>query len=109
MDAFKNIKTGSKPLKAISVYSQLSLKTKELYEKIKKEKNDIDSKKLVYATNDGKTIFNFNFNTCNISLDLASGIFRKKTSLKDAEDKQLEMTTLLKKLKRYNPYKPIKK
>ena len=107
MDAFKNIKTGSKPLKAISVFSQLSLKAKELYEKIKKEKNDIDAKKLVYATTDGKTIFNFN--TCNISLDLASGIFRKKTLLKDAEDKQLEMTTLLKKLKRYNPDKPIKK
>ena len=107
MDAFRNIKTGSKPLKAISVFSQLSLKAKELYEKIKKEKNDIDAKKLVYATTDGKTIFNFN--TCNISLALASGIFRKKTSLKDAEDKQLEMTTLLKKLKRYNPDKPIKK
>ena len=107
MDAFKNIKTGSKPLKAISVFSQLSLKAKELYEKIKKEKNDIDAKRLVYATTDGTNIFNFN--TCNISLDLASGIFRKKTSLKDAEDKQLEMTTLLKKLKRYNPDKPIKK
>ena len=107
MDAFKDIKTGSKPLKAIGVFSQLSLKAKELYEKIKKEKNDIDPKKLVCATTDGKTIFNFN--VCNISLDLASGIYRKKTSLKDAEDKLLEMTILLKKLKRYNPDKPIKK
>ena len=33
-------------------------------------------------------------------LTLMSGIYRKKTSLKDAEDKQLEMTILLKKAKK---------
>ena len=39
--------TDSKSLNAISYFSQLSAKTKEFYEKIKKEKNDIDPEKFV--------------------------------------------------------------
>ena len=35
--------TNSKSLKSISYFSQISTQVKELFEKIKKEKNDIDS------------------------------------------------------------------
>ena len=42
----KQLDTDSKSLKAISYFSQLS-KGKKLYEKIKKEKNDIDPEKFV--------------------------------------------------------------
>ena len=38
--------TNSKSLKSISYFSQISTKVKELFEKIKKEKNDIDSEDL---------------------------------------------------------------
>ena len=38
--------TNSKSLKSISYFSQISTKVKELFEKIKKEKNDIDSENL---------------------------------------------------------------
>ena len=38
----KQLDTNSKSLKSISYFSQLSTKAKELFEKIKKEKNDID-------------------------------------------------------------------
>ena len=38
--------TNSKSLKWISYFSQISTKVKELFEKIKKEKNDIDSENL---------------------------------------------------------------
>ena len=51
--------TDSKSLKSISYFRRLSTKAKELFEKIKKEKNDIDPEKFVCAKTDG-TIFNFN-------------------------------------------------
>ena len=38
--------TNSQSLKSISYFSQISTKVKELFEKIKKEKNDIDSENL---------------------------------------------------------------
>ena len=38
----------TKSLKSISYFSQLSTKAKELFEKIKKEKNDIDPEKFVW-------------------------------------------------------------
>ena len=41
----KQLDTNSKSLKSISYFSQLSTITKELSEKIEKEKNDIDPKK----------------------------------------------------------------
>ena len=92
--------TDSKSLKSISYFSQLSTKAKELFEKIKKEKNDIDPEKFVCVKTDG-TIFNFN--KFKISLDLASNIYRDKSFLKDAENKQREIKILLNKLKTYNP------
>ena len=55
----KQLDTNSKSLKSISYFSQLSTKAKELFEKIKKEKNDIDPEKFVCVKTDG-TIFNFN-------------------------------------------------
>ena len=58
-------------LKSISYFSQLHTKGKELFEQIKKEKNDIDPEKFVCVETDG-TIFNFN--KFKISLDLASNI-----------------------------------
>ena len=44
---------------AIDYFSQLGPKAKELYLKIKKDKNDIDPEKFVCIKTDG-TIFNFN-------------------------------------------------
>ena len=58
----------SKSLKAISYFSQLSARAKELYERIKREKNDINLEKFVCVETD-RTIFNFN--KFKISLDLA--------------------------------------
>ena len=60
LDAIKNISTDSKSLKTISYFSQLSPEAKELFEKIKKEKNNIDPKKLV-CTKTSNTTFNFKF------------------------------------------------
>ena len=77
----KQLDTNSKSLKSISYFTQLSTKAKELFEEIKKERNDIDREKIFYVKTDG-TIFIFNkFKT---SLDLASNIYRKKNLLKDA-------------------------
>ena len=47
----KQLDTNSKSLKSISYFSQLSTKTKELLEKIKKEKNDIDPEKICLCKN----------------------------------------------------------
>ena len=52
-------------------FCQLNAKAKELQEKIKKEKTDIDPEKVVYVKTDG-TIFNFN--KFNNSLDLDSNL-----------------------------------
>ena len=97
--------TDSKSLKSISYFSQLSTKAKELFEKIKKEKNDIDPEKFVCVKTDG-TIFNFN--KFKNSIDLASNIYRDKKLLKDAENEQHNIKILLNKLRNYNPTKPKK-
>ena len=55
----KQLDTDSKSLKSVSYFSQLSTKAKDLFEKIRKEKNDIDPEKFVYVKPDG-TIFNLN-------------------------------------------------
>ena len=85
-----------------STISQLSTKTKELFQKIKKEKTDFDPQKFVCVKTDG-TIFNFN--KFKISLDLASNFYRTKSLLKDAENEQNEIKILLNKLRKYNPTK----
>ena len=43
----KQLDKDSKSLKSINYFSQLSSKAKELHEKIKKEKNDINAEKFV--------------------------------------------------------------
>ena len=101
----KQLDTNSKSLKSISYFSQLSTKAKELFEKIKKEKNDIDPEKFVCVKTDG-TIFNFN--KFKNSIDLASNIYRNKNLLKDAEKKRYEIKILLNKLRSYNPTKSNK-
>ena len=83
--------TNSKSLKSISYFSELSIKEKELFEKIKKEKNDVDPEKFVCVKTDG-TIFNFN--KFKNSLDLASNIYRNKSLLKNAENEQNEIKIL---------------
>ena len=91
-----NISTGSKPLKAISFFSQLSPKTKELFERIKKKKN-IDPEKLICKKGDNKTIFNFNkFKT---SVEITSDIYYDKNLLKDVKNNQPDMLVLLRQLK----------
>ena len=92
-----------KSLKSIRYFSQLSTKAKELFEKIKKEKNDIDPEKFVCVKTDG-TIFNFN--KFKNSIDLASNIYRDKKLLKDAENKQHNLKILLNKLRNHGPTKP---
>ena len=94
-----------KSLKSIRYFSQLSTKAKELFEKIKKEKNDIVPEKFVFLKTDG-TIFKFN--KFNNSIDLASNIYRDKKLLKDAENKQHNIKILLNKLRNYNLPKPKK-
>ena len=102
----EQLDTNSKTLKSISYFSQLSLKAKELLEKITKERNDIDPEKCICVKTDG-TIFNFNkFKT---SLDLASNIYRNMNLLKDAENRQHDLKILLNKVRNYNPTKPKKK
>ena len=101
----KQLDTDSKSLKSISYFSQLSTKAKELFEKIKKEKNDIDPEKFVCVKTD-ETIFNFN--KFKNSLDLASNIYRNKNLLKDAENEQYNIKILSYKLRNYNPTKPKK-
>ena len=68
--------------------------------KLNKKKNDLDSEKFGYVKTDG-TIFNFN--KFKNSLDLASNIYRNKSSLKEAKDKQNEIKILLNKLRKYSP------
>ena len=99
----KTLDTDSKSLKVIR---HLSAKTKELYEEIKKEKNDTDPEKFVCVKTDG-TIFNFN--KFKNSLDLASNIYRDKNLLKDMSNEQYDIKILLNKLRNYNPTKPKKK
>ena len=65
----KNEKQLDTNVKSISYFSQLSTKEKDLFEKLKKRKNDIDPEKCVCVKTDG-TIFNFN--KFKNSLDLAS-------------------------------------
>ena len=98
----KQLDTNSKSSKSIGYFSQLSTKTKELFEKIKKKKNDIESERSVCVKTDG-TIFNFN--KLKNSLDLASNIYKNKSLLKDAENEQNEIKTLLNKLRMYNSTK----
>ena len=83
LNTIKIISTGSKPLKTISYFRQLSPETKELFERIKKEKNNIDPEKLVCAKSNNKMIFNFN--KFKASLDIPSDIYRDKNLLKDAK------------------------
>ena len=73
-----------------------------MYKKIKQEKNDINSEKLVWVKTNGVV---FNFNKFKKSLDLASDIYRNKGLLKNAENKQNEWRILLNELKNYNPKK----
>ena len=70
-----------------------------MFEKIKKEKNDIYSEKFLCVKSDGTT---FTFNELKNSLDLASNIYRKKSSINDAKNKQSETKILLKKLRKYS-------
>ena len=95
----------TKSLKSISYLSQLSTKAKEFFEKIKKEKDNIDPEKFVCVKTD-ETIFNFN--KFNNLLDLASNIYRDKNLLKDAENEQSDIKIILNKLRKYNPTKPKK-
>ena len=92
--------TNSKSLKSISYFSQLTTKAKELFEKLQKKENDIDSEKCVCVKTD-ETIFNFI--KIKNPLDLASNIYGNKSLLKDAEDKQNEIKILLNKLRKYSP------
>ena len=55
----KQLDTNSKSWKSISYFSQFSTKVKELFEKIIKEKTDIDPEKFACVKTDG-TVFNFN-------------------------------------------------
>ena len=96
----KQLDINSKSLKSNSYFSQLSTKVNELFEKIKKEKNDIESEQFVSVKTDETS---FNFNEFKNSLDLASNIYRKKSLLKDAENKQNEIKILLNKLRKYSP------
>ena len=49
----QQLDTNLKSLKSIRYFSQLSPKTKELLEKITKERNDIDPEKFVFVKTDG--------------------------------------------------------
>ena len=101
----KQLDADSKSLKSVSYFSQLSTKAKELFEKIKKEKNDIDPQKCVFVKTDGSI---FNFNKFKNSIDLSWNIYRDKNLLKDGQSKQYDIKILLNKLRNYNPTKPKK-
>ena len=98
LDAIKNFETDSESLKTIAFFS---LEAKKLLDEIKKEKNTIDSEKLVCVKTDGKV---FNFSIFKYSLEFASNIYHKdENSLKDTKNKQYEMLILLNRLKQYKP------
>ena len=101
----KQLDTNLKSLKSISYFSKLSTKAKELFEKIKKEKNAIYPEKSVCVTTYGTLC---HFNKFKPPLDLASSIYKNKKLLKDAENKQSEIKILLNKLRKYNPTSPKK-
>ena len=67
----KQLDTNLKSLKSISYFSQLSTKAKELFEKIKKEKNDIYLENFVCVTTYGTLC---NSNKFKPSLVMASSI-----------------------------------
>ena len=92
----KQLDKDSELLTSISYFDQLCTKAKELYERIKKENNDIDPEKFVCV------------NKLKNLLDLASNIYRDNSSLKDAKNEQNEIKILLNKLTNYNPTKPKK-
>ena len=94
----KQLDTNSKSLKSISYYNQISTEAKELFEKIKKEINNINPENFACVKTDG-TIF---INTFKNSLDLASNIYRNKNLLKNAENEQNEIKILLNKLRNCN-------
>ena len=98
----KQLDTNSKSLKSISYFNQLSTEAKELFEKIKKEINNIDSENFVCVKTDGTIL---NFNKFKNSLDLASNIYRNKNLLKNAENEQNEIKILLNQLRNCNPTK----
>ena len=102
----KQLDTDSKSLKSVSYFSQLNTKAKELFEKIKKEKNEVDAETFVCVKTD---VTVFNFNKFKNSIDLASKIYRNKNLLKDAENEQYNIKILLYKLRNYNPTKPKNK
>ena len=68
-----------KIINVIQLFQSIKRKAKELFEKIKKEKNDIDPEKFVCVKTDGSI---FNFNKFKNSIDLASNIYRDKNLLK---------------------------
>ena len=82
MEEIKNIKIDSK---MIGFLSGLSSEAKELLDKLKEEKNSIDSKRLVCAKSDGTT---FNFNVFKSSSDFASDIYKSKISLEKGKNYQ---------------------
>ena len=96
----KQLDKNSNSLNSISYFSQLSTKANELFEKIKKEKDDIDSENLFCLKTDGTIV---NFNEFKNSFDLASNIYRKKSLVEDAENKQSEIKILLNRLRKYSP------
>ena len=98
LDAIKNI--ANKNLKSISYFSQLSPEAKALFEEIKKDKNDIDPKKLVCLKTDASI---FNFTTFKYSLGLASNIYNDKNLIKNAKVNQRTMKELLDRLDEYDP------
>ena len=69
----------------IGFLSGLSSEAKELLDKLKEEKNSIDSKRLVCVKSDG-TIFNFN--VFKSSSDFASDIYNSKISLEKGKNSQ---------------------
>ena len=81
----KNKSNDTKVLKAIRFFSNLSQAAKELLDKIKKEKNNINPEKLV-CVHTNRTFYDFNI--FKSSLAFASSIYSSKISWKEAENKQ---------------------
>ena len=73
----KNKSNDTKVLKAIRFFSNLSQAAKELLDKIKKEKNNINPEKLVYV-HTNRTLYDFNI--FKSSLAFASSIYSSKIS-----------------------------
>ena len=108
LEEIKSINVGLKPLKTTSFFRTLSVKAKELMNKIKVIDDWLETNaQLIFTKTDGKT--KYNFSKFTFPLKFASKIYNYDLTLQEAQDNQQELKILINKLNsNYNPQKKKK-